>query len=64
MSLTFYPAGDDAVLLDFAGSKPVEVSAKGYTPTGAAIAVCESYAALGVLSITKPSTKKDSDLNG
>ena len=64
VSLTFYPAGDDSVTLSFAGAtglEAAEVTAKGYAPTGAAVAVCETYAVLGVLSTTKPSTKKDSD---
>ncbi len=65
VSLTFYPSDGDPVTLSFAGLKgleSVEVTAKGYQPTGAtAFSVCDSYAALGILSITKPSTKKESD---
>ena len=65
MSQTFYPANGEPVTLSFAGSKgleSVEVSSKGYDPkSAAASSVCDSYAALGVLIITKPSTKKDSD---
>ena len=62
--MSFYPANGEPVTLSFAGVKgleSVEVTAKGYDPTGAALSVCESYAALGVLSTTKPSTKKESD---
>lgn len=64
MSLTFYPANGESATLSFAGSKgleSVEVTAKGYQPTGAAESVCESFAAIGILTTSKPSTKKDSD---